>query len=59
MNISKKRNVENRLILSENKNLKNYWLQKKKIKDQIKEHDDKLDEIARFVTKYISSRKKG
>lgn len=38
--------------------LKNYWLQKKEIKDQVKEHDNKLDEIARFVTKYISSRKK-
>jgi hypothetical protein len=49
--------VENRVVLSEKKNLKNYWLQKKAIKDQIKEHDDKLDEIARFVTKYISGRK--
>lgn len=37
--------------------LKNYWLQKKEIKDQVKEHDAKLDEIARFVTKYINNRK--
>ena len=61
MNISKKRSVEKaefRVVLSEKKSLKNYWLQKKEIKDQVKEHDNKLDEIARFVTKYISSRKK-
>lgn len=37
--------------------LKNYWLNKREIKDQVKEHDAKFDEIARFVTKYISSRK--
>jgi len=37
--------------------LKNFWLQKKESKDQLKEHDAKLDEIARFVTKYINSRK--
>jgi hypothetical protein len=67
MNISKKRSVESDTvtlayyldnILSERKiNLRNYWLQKKEIKDQVKEHNAKLDEIARFVTKYISSRK--
>ena len=54
MNISKKRNIENDI---EKVNLKNYWLQKKKIKEQAKEHNNKLDEIARFVTKYINSRK--
>lgn len=46
------------LQFSEKKaNLKNYWLQKKETKDQVKEHDAKLDEIARFVTKYINNRK--
>jgi len=46
-----------RVFLEEKKTFKNYWLQKKEIKDQVKEHEAKLDEIARFVTKYISSRK--
>ena len=45
--------------LEENKgvNLKNYWLQKKEKKEQSKAHNAKLDEIARFVTKYINSKK--
>lgn len=60
MNTSKKQNAENNMLMyfqsSEKKsNLKNYWLQKKENKDQIKEHNAKLDEIARFVTKYINS----
>ena len=38
-------------------NLKNYWLQKKEVKNHDKEHNAKLDKIARFVTKYISDRK--
>lgn len=38
-------------------NLKNYWLQKKEVKEQAKAHNAKLDEIARFVTKYINNRK--
>lgn len=64
MNILKKRSAESNALLAycflqaeKKANLKNYWLQKKEIKDQIKEHDAKLDEIARFVTKYINSRK--
>jgi acyl-CoA thioesterase len=34
---------------------KNYWLQKKEDKD----HDNKLDKIAEFVTKYIKTQTKG
>ena len=41
----------------EKKVLKNYWLQKKETKTQEKEHNQKLDEIARFVYKYINNRK--
>ena len=41
----------------ESKGLKNYWLQKKECKEQAKEHNNKLDDIARFVTKYINNRK--
>lgn len=37
--------------------LKNYWLQKRETKDQAKELNAKLDEIARFVTKYINNKK--
>lgn len=43
-------------LAMEQKKLKNYWLQKKEIK-AIPEHNAKLDEIAKLVTKYISSRK--
>lgn len=70
MNILKKRSAESDTLLelrfnkigdflyTEKKaHLKNYWLQKKEIRDQVKEHDAKLDEIARFVTKYINNRK--
>lgn len=78
MNISRKLNAENNMLISESSilayyfhcdinillqstekkaSLKNYWLQKKEIKNQVKEHDAKLDEIARFVTKYINNRK--
>lgn len=35
--------------------LKNYWLQKK----EDKEHDNKLEKIAEFVTKYIKAQTKG
>lgn len=45
------------LFSTEKKGLKNYWLQEKERKDQDKEHNAKLDEIARFVTKYINSKK--
>lgn len=34
-------------------NFRNHWLQQK----ELKEHDAKLDEIAKFVTKYINLRK--
>ena len=73
MSILKKQNVGNDKLMefmfillyhinllqsSEKKSsLKNYWLQKKETKDQVKEHNAKLDEIARFVTKYINNRK--
>ena len=40
-------------------NMKNYWLQKKANKEKDKEYNSKLDEIARFITKYISNRKSG
>ncbi len=48
-----------RPALEENKSssMKNYWLQEKEKKDQAKAHNAKLDEIARFVTKYISNKK--
>jgi hypothetical protein len=34
---------------------KNYWLQKR----EAKEHDNKLEKIAEFVTKYIKTQTKG
>ncbi len=38
-------------------NLKNYWLQKKEGKNQTEEYNARLDKIAKFVSKYINSRK--
>lgn len=66
MSILKKQDVANDMLirsvlayhlLEKKTTLKNYWLRKREIKEQTKEHDDKLDEIARFVTKYIGSKK--
>lgn len=62
MSISRKQNAENNWLIEEKfapekRNLKNHWLQKKEIKDQAKERSAKIDDIAKFVTKYINSRK--
>ena len=46
--------VELLLKTDEKKNFKNYWLQKK----EDKEHDNKLEKIAEFVTKYIKTQTK-
>jgi hypothetical protein len=69
MSISRKQDAENNWLLIEEKfvlqyhlveekrSLKNHWLQKKEIKDQARERSAKIDDIAKFVTKYINSRK--
>jgi hypothetical protein len=44
-------------FFEEKRSLKNHWLQKKEIKDQAKERSAKIDDIVKFVTKYINSRK--
>jgi hypothetical protein len=46
-------NVEQTEILDKKTNLKNYWLQKR----EVKERNAKMDQIAKFVTRYISDRK--
>jgi hypothetical protein len=39
------------------KSFKNYWLQKRKNREEDKKVNDKIEQIAKYVTKYISNRK--
>lgn len=38
--------------------MRNYWLKLKRQKDHLKRQDAKIDEIAKYVSRYIRGKKK-